>query len=99
MVVEPHTSPPVPYEQPLFAGVVGVAAALLPIALPSLALIVALLTGNVVAVVMRRVLTAPSPTASPLTPAAQRARRRRMATAPVRQRWPTAYRVTAASSR
>ena len=95
MVVEPRSAPGTPYEQPLFAGVVGVAAALLPTVLPTLALFVALLAGNLLALTMRRA-SLPAPGAAPQrTRASRRASRNRKAVEARRDRWPVSYRVTA----
>lgn len=54
MVPEPRTSPRADHERVLYAGVVGVSAALLPIVLPSLGLLVSVVIGNVVAIALRR---------------------------------------------
>lgn len=95
MVVEPRSAPALPYEQPLFAGVVGIAAALLPTVLPSLGIVVALLLGNGLAIVMRRSpSTVTVPVARP-TNVARRAGKRRRTPSPSPQRWPVGYRVTA----
>lgn len=92
MVVEPRSAPATPYEQPLFAGVVGVAAALLPTFLPALGIFVALLIGNLLSLTMRRSTLVQE--ASVLRPA-PRAARRRKELVPPRDRWPVGYRVTA----
>ncbi len=95
MVVEPRSSPAVPYEQPLFAGIVGVAAALLPTVLPSLALFLALLIGNILALVLRRSpMGVIAPVARPAA-SARRSPKHRGAPAPLPERWPIGYRITA----
>jgi len=95
MVVEPRTAPAAPHDQPLFAGVVGVAAALLPMVLPALGILVALLVGNAVAVVLRRSATGTTaPVARPTAPVRRASKRRRVPTS-LPDRWPVGYRVTA----
>jgi len=54
MVVEPRTAPGAAHEQVLYAGVVGVSAAFLPLFMPSLGILVALLVGNTLALMLRR---------------------------------------------
>ncbi len=53
MVPEPRTSPAAPHQMVLYAGVVGTLAAFLPLFLPSLGILVALLGGNLLAVLLR----------------------------------------------
>lgn len=96
MIVEPRSSPALPYEQPLFGGVVGVAAALLPTVLPSLGILLALLLGNGLALVMRRAPVAEAiPAKRPAAAATRRPNRRRAGAAVARPRWPVAYRIAA----
>lgn len=87
MVAEPRTAPAAAHEQVLYAGMVGVSAAFLPWFLPSIGILVALLLGNVLALVLRsRASTAsPSRIRSP-------SRRRPSASS---LRWPVSYRVGA----
>ncbi len=95
MVVEPRTAPAAPHDQPLFAGVVGVAAALLSMFLPALGILVALLAGNALAMVLRRSAAgATAPVARPIAPA-RRALKHRPGPTSVPERWPVGYRVTA----
>ena len=95
MVVEPRSAPLLPYEQPLFAGVVGVAAALLPTVLPSLGIFIALLGGNLLALAMRRApVAAPVPVPHSVKVGRRRARRREEPL-PRPDRWPVSYRVAA----
>ncbi len=54
MVTEPRTAPSATRSQPLHAVVVAAGSALLPIILPTLAVLVSLFAGNTVAVVLRR---------------------------------------------
>ena len=94
MVIEPRSAPARPHDQPLFAGVVGVCAALLSMFLPVLGILLALLVGNGLAMVLRR---SPEGAAAPLarpTAVARRSSKRRMPAA-VRERWPVSYRITA----
>ena len=88
MVAEPRTAPVATHEQVLYAGVVGVSAALLPLFLPSLGILVALLGGNILAIVLRSRTAAGSPSS------VRSARRSRRSSAPLR--WPVRYRVGAA---
>jgi len=88
MVTEPRTAPAAAHEQVLYAGVVGVAAAFLPLFLPSLGILVALLGGNVLATVLRSRAAAASPSGSG---SARRPRRSSSAL-----RWPVGYRAGAA---
>jgi len=53
MVMEPRTAPSAPAGQLLYGGVVALAAVFLPTVLPSVGIVVALLLGNLVAVVIR----------------------------------------------
>jgi Na+-translocating ferredoxin:NAD+ oxidoreductase RnfD subunit len=92
MVAEPRTAPAAPHEQGLYAGSIGVAAAFLPLFLPSLGILVALVIGNALAVFLRRhSVTAPRPRrAADHGPArAHRSRGR------VPSRWPLSYRAGA----
>jgi Na+-translocating ferredoxin:NAD+ oxidoreductase RnfD subunit len=92
MVAEPRTAPSAPHEQVLYAGVVGVSAAFLPLFLPSLGILVALLAGNLLAVALRR--------AGTTSPAGYRsdsraAGRPRPARSSASIRWPASYRAGA----
>ncbi|MCI4331052.1 MAG: RnfABCDGE type electron transport complex subunit D [Thermoplasmata archaeon] len=60
MVTEPRTAPSDPRAQPLYSGVVAAGAALLPVVLPTLAVLVALFAGNTLSVALRR-RAAPNP--------------------------------------
>jgi Na+-translocating ferredoxin:NAD+ oxidoreductase RnfD subunit len=99
MVVEPRTSPTAAHEQVLFSGVVGIAAAFLPIFLPTLGILASLLVGNLLAVVLRRSRVESRTVTS--GPAPRAARARRLATLAGRSpsrapsRWPAGYRVAA----
>ena len=99
MVVEPRTSPPAAHEQVLFAGVVGISAAFLPIFLPTLGVLASLLVGNLLAVTLRRSRAELRVTPSTSTPKAARARRvAALSTrSPTRtpSRWTVGYRVAA----
>jgi Na+-translocating ferredoxin:NAD+ oxidoreductase RnfD subunit len=99
MVAEPRTAPRWPRSQTLYAGVVGVAAALFPTFAPSLGLFLALLLGNGLSVALRA-SAARSETTAVATPAAAGRRAMRAAslarrpTAPVAsRRWPVGTRV------
>jgi len=87
MVAEPRTAPAATHEQVLYAGVVGVAAAFLPLFLPSLGILVALLGGNVLAIVLRSRAIAGSPSSARPAP-----RSRRSSSS---LRWPVSYRAGA----
>ena len=92
MVAEPRTAPSAAHEQVLYAGVVGVSAAFLPLFLPSLGILVALLAGNLLAVALRR--------AGTTSPAGYRsdshaAGRARPARSSASIRWPASYRAGA----
>jgi Na+-translocating ferredoxin:NAD+ oxidoreductase RnfD subunit len=92
MVVEPRTAPVAPHDQVLYAGVIGVAAAFLPLFLPSLGILVALLGGNTLAVLLRR------HTAKVSTPRHSSARsiaRATQSTGRTSLRWPASHRVGA----
>jgi len=99
MVVEPRTSPSAVHEQVLFAGVVGISAAFLPIFLPTLGVLASLLVGNLLAVALRRSRAESHAVPSASTPRATRARRvaTLAARSPTRAspRWPVGYRVAA----
>jgi len=100
MVTEPRSSPSALRGQTLYAGVVGVAAAMFPIFTPTLAVFLALLVGNLMSVGMRRVPEGLPAVGTPAAPAEapsadRKVRPRRVKdrrTTPVR--WPVAYRVT-----
>ena len=92
MMAEPRTAPGAAHEQVLYAGTVGVSAAFLPLFLPSLGILVALLAGNTLSLLLRRHAASVSvPRRSPSratsrTPSS--ARRTSL-------RWPASYRVGA----
>jgi hypothetical protein len=92
MVSEPRTAPGAPHEHVLYAGVIGISAAFLPLFLPSLGILVALLVGNVLAIGLRRVAATNSLGHRSEPGSLGRAR-------PVRPskslRWPASYRVGA----
>jgi hypothetical protein len=89
MVVEPRSAPAPAHEQVLFAGVVGVTAAFLPLFLPTLGILVALLGGNLLALWLRFHATRVSvPHRSPSRAIGRRGPRFAL-------RWPTSYRVGA----
>ncbi len=92
MVTEPRTAPAAPHEQVLYAGVIGVSAALLPLFLPSLGILVALLFGNALAVLLRRAEATNALRSRSGTPSSGRAR-----SVPSSRslRWPASYRVGA----
>jgi len=87
MVAEPRTAPGATHEQVLYAGVVGVTAAFLPLFLPSLGILVALLGGNVLAIALRSRVAASSPSNS------RRATHLRRSASSLP--WPVSYRVGA----
>jgi hypothetical protein len=92
MVAEPRTAPGAPHEQVLYAGVVGVSGAFLPLFLPSLGILVALLAGNLLAVALRRLgTTSPSGYRSDSRGAGRARPARRSSSA----RWPVSYRAGA----
>ena len=92
MVVEPRTAPGAAHEQVLYAGVVGTAAAFLPLFMPSLGILVALLGGNLLAVVIRRQNARASvPRRAPTR--SKGSAKRTSGPAPVR--WPASYRIGA----
>ncbi len=100
MVPEPRTSPGAAHQQVLYAGIVGIAAAFLPIFLPTLGILVSLLAGNLLAVALRR--NAPAPAATrPATAPGRTGRGKRSAARGAKPapgpaaRWPIAYRVSA----
>lgn len=90
MVVEPRTAPAAEHEQPLYAGLVGIGAAMFPLVLPTLGILVALLTGNLAAIVMRRQAAARA-AAEPSTAPRRSALTARRASS----RWPVRLRVQA----
>jgi len=103
MVVEPRTSPSAVHEQVLFAGVVGISAAFLPIFLPTLGVPVSLLVGNLLAVALRRSrVESRAPTAAAGS-TSRAGRARRVAALSARSlvraspRWTLGYRVAAAT--
>jgi Na+-translocating ferredoxin:NAD+ oxidoreductase RnfD subunit len=92
MVPEPRTAPGAAHEQVLYAGVIGVSAAFLPLFLPSLGILVALLVGNLLALLLRRhSATVPTPRRSTVRVTPRRVRPRGQT--PLR--WPASYRVGA----
>lgn len=95
MVVEPRTAPRDPGLQPIFAGSVGLLAAFLPLALPTLGLPVSLLVGNIVTLGLRRGETSGLGRSEPRrSPTPRNARdSRRSALDPGATRWSAARRV------
>lgn len=93
MVVEPRTAPAAAHEQVLYAGAVGVASAFLPLFLPSLGILVALLSGNALALLLRR----HSATLSVTRPSSRPRPGGRTTHVPARpsHRWPVSHRVGA----
>lgn len=101
MVAEPRTAPGAAHQRVLYAGTIGTAAAFLPLFLPSLGVIVSLLLGNLLALALRR-----APAEARIATGARaegRAGRGARATGASRakdrrtpNRWPVAYRVSAA---
>jgi Na+-translocating ferredoxin:NAD+ oxidoreductase RnfD subunit len=90
MVPEPRSAPVAAHQQVLYSGIVGMSASFLPLFLPSLGILVALLAGNLVALGMRYHAGRLS---SPRT-----AVRRSTTTRPSSRsslRWPASYRVGA----
>jgi Na+-translocating ferredoxin:NAD+ oxidoreductase RnfD subunit len=71
MLTEPRTAPSRPYAQPLYAAVVALAAVFLSAVLPTLGVFLALLAGNLLALVVVRRIARPT-----RAPAARAARRR-----------------------
>ncbi|MGP8110744.1 MAG: RnfABCDGE type electron transport complex subunit D [Thermoplasmata archaeon] len=101
MVAEPRTAPAALRAQTLYAGVVGVAAALFPIFTPTIAVLLALFVGNLMSVALRR---APESSASVSASGAAAARRggarradrlRAKAGRATPVRWSVAYRIGA----
>lgn len=92
MVSEPRTAPAEAHAQVLYAGVIGVSAAFLPLFLPSLGILAALLAGNILAIVLRRGGATTSVGDRSGTRAIGRARRTRSANS---VRWPASYRAGA----
>lgn len=88
MVAEPRTAPAAPHEQVLYAGVIGISAAFLPLFLPSLGILVALIGGNTLALLLRRHAAKTS------LPRRVTARGKRPSGKPT-SRWPASYRVGA----
>ncbi|MCI4372450.1 MAG: RnfABCDGE type electron transport complex subunit D [Thermoplasmata archaeon] len=91
MVSEPRTAPSDPALKPVYGAAVGVGAAVFPLVLPSLGILVALLLVNFVAGVLRLVATSriEQPTRRPARSRAAPTRSDRAA------RWPVAYRASA----
>ena len=94
MVPEPRTAPAEPSFQVLYAGIGGIASAFLPIVLPTLGLLVGLAVANLAAVALRR--AAADDVSRPVRSSRGAARRAARTGARRRDRWPVAYRVTAA---
>jgi len=92
MIPEPRTAPVATHEQVLYSGVIGVSAVLMPLVLPSLGIIVALLGGNILALALRW-RGAASRATHPSTARAPRRARKEHSSSPIR--WPTSYRVAA----
>jgi Na+-translocating ferredoxin:NAD+ oxidoreductase RnfD subunit len=92
MVVEPRTAPGAAHEQVLFAGAVGVSAAFLPLFLPSLGILVALVVGNVLALLLRRQAAR---VAVPLSSEARSKGRTARPSGRGSLRWPASYRAAA----
>ena len=103
MLPEPRTSPPAAHQMVLFAGIVGSIAAFLPLFLPSLGVLVALLGGNLLAVLLRwspsesldRIRSGVSSSGRRATRPRTGSERRRARGAASRSRWPLSYRVGA----
>jgi Na+-translocating ferredoxin:NAD+ oxidoreductase RnfD subunit len=99
MMVEPRTAPGAGHQQVLYAGSVGVAAAFLPVFLPTIGILVSLLVGNLVAVGLRR-WNRPAESAALASPPPKGSTRRARPT-PARRvnpslvRWPLRHRVVA----
>jgi hypothetical protein len=95
MIPEPRTSPADPGAMPLYAGCVAVGASFLSVVVPTAGVLVALLSGNLLSLVLRRLPTA---SARKETAPAARGRVRRPTVRSTRapSRWPVAYRVSAA---
>ena len=101
MVPEPRSSPGAVHQQVLFAGIVGIAAAFLPLVLPTLGVLVSLLGGNLLAVTLRRTPRT-APEATPAARSTKRTGRARRAAVRAEKerprpsaRWPIAYRIAA----
>jgi Na+-translocating ferredoxin:NAD+ oxidoreductase RnfD subunit len=101
MVAEPRTAPAALRAQTLYAGVVGVAAALLPIFTPTIAVFLALFVGNLMSVAMRRTPEGSLALPAPPTATARRGgvrkadRQRPKGGRATPGRWPVAYRIGA----
>ena len=103
MVAEPRSSPAAPHQMVLFAGIVGSLAAFLPLFLPSLGVLVALLGGNLLAVLLRwspsesldRMRSGVPSSGRRATRPGTGSERRRARGVPSRSRWPLSYRVGA----
>jgi Na+-translocating ferredoxin:NAD+ oxidoreductase RnfD subunit len=92
MVVEPRTAPGAAHQQVLFAGVVVISAAFLPLFMPSLGILVALLIGNTLALLLRRQGARVS---VPRSSEARSKGRSNRPTGPAPLRWPVSYRAAA----
>jgi len=92
MVVEPRTAPGAAHEQVLFAGVVGVSAAFLPLFMPSIGILVALVIGNTLALLLRR---QGARTSVPRSSEARKKGRSYRPTGRASLRWPACYRAAA----
>lgn len=93
MVTEPRTAPSAPDFQPVFATVVAIASAFLPLALPSLGVLIALFIGNLLAFAHRGASVTAAQAAPEPTTKKGKARRRRAAISREPIRWPVAYRA------
>ncbi len=101
MVTEPRTAPSDPFFQPMYATVIAIGAAFLPIFLPTLGILLALFFGNLLAFVHRRTTTVESPAAAAASNAKLSRAERRKARDKVRERarsravmrWPVSYRA------
>lgn len=101
MVTEPRTAPSDPYFQPMYAAVIAIGSAFLPIFLPTLGILLALFFGNLLAFVHRRTTTVESPAAAAASNAKLSRAERRKARDKVRERarsravmrWPVSYRA------
>ena len=90
MVPEPRTAPSFPAHQVLYGAVVGITAAFAPIAFPTLGLLVALLGGNLVALVLRQ-----STLARSVSPSFDRRSRVAASPRPAPARWSIGRRIVA----
>ena len=92
MVAEPRTAPAHPAAQVLYASVVGIVAAFAPLAFPTVALLIALVVGNGVALSVRA-LEARAATARSARPAGKGRSTRSRDLRPTLPRWSIARRV------